>query len=155
MESYQPRKKIGMLHPRYKKVKCKRCTKKDNRKDVTVSKAMIKFENGSEIHSVDCDDSTRGKRANDMWMNQEIQCYSCSNKDICRYHGDYLEQVVHIIDVYDGVFDLTCNHYKSMEVLKTKKTVHDLGINSDEWNRDFDLLNRIRNGENLTKSDLK
>lgn len=145
MEGYQPKKKIGMLHPKYKKVKLPKGgfgLEKVNKKDTECkygklsnggtlvkpcdsptppppppSQLMIKFKNGSEIHSIDCNDGIRRQGANNLCTNNEIQCHSCSNKDICKYQGDYLEQVVHIIDVYDGVFDLNCNHYRTIEAL--------------------------------------
>lgn len=104
-----------MLHPRYKKTRLPKGgfgLEKVNKEDIKQSQLIVKFENGSEIHGIDCDDSIRGQSSNNIWMNQEIQCHSCCNKDVCKYHGDYLEQIVHIIDVYDGVFDLNCNHYK-------------------------------------------
>jgi hypothetical protein len=139
MNGYQPKKKVGMLHPKYKKAKMPRGgfgLEKVNRKDSTYeygklpnggtlvkpcdspppppppSQPMVKFKNGSKIHSIDCNDRVRGQSASDLWMHHEILCHSCSNKDICKYQGDYLEQVVHIVDTYSGVFDLNCNHYK-------------------------------------------
>lgn len=57
-------------------------------------------------------------------IDKPIQCHSCNNKDICKYQGDYLEQVVHIIDVYDGTFELNCNYYESeIKYFDTKTTI--------------------------------
>lgn len=80
----------------------------------------VKLKNGSEIYGLDCNESIRGQSASDIWINHEILCNVCINKDICKYKGDYLEQVVHIIDVYDGVFDLNCNHYRTIKALHVK-----------------------------------
>lgn len=137
MEGYQPKKRIGMLCSKYKKTKLPKGgfgLEKVNKKDTECkygklenggtlvkpcdspppppppSQLIVKFENGSEIHSVDCNNGIRGQSASNLWMNSEIQCNTCNNKDICKYQGDYLEQVVHIIDVYDGVFELDCKH---------------------------------------------
>lgn len=74
--------------------------------------SIIKFKNGSEIHSIDCDEGVRGQNAYNIWIDKEVLCHSCIVKDICKYHGDYLEQMVHIIDTYDRVFELNCNLYK-------------------------------------------
>lgn len=61
------------------------------------------------------------KNKNDSRIDQSILCYTCSNKDICKYQGDYLEQVVHIVDIYDGVFELGCNHYRHPKLIKIKE----------------------------------
>ena len=144
MEGYQPKKKIGMLHPKYKKIRPPRGSFGSNgvRVATTENRRSLK-------------DKLPPSPNKESIIDKPIQCHTCNNKDICKYQGDYLEQVVHIIDAYDGVFDLSCNHYKPIEVLKMKKTIYDIGINSEEWNKDLDLLNRVMNGENLTELDLK
>lgn len=82
----------------------------------------------------------RGQRASDIWINHSILCHSCKNKDICKYQGDYLEQVVHIIDVYDGIFELNCSNYEHPEVVymrKLEKTYED----------NIDLLETVMNSQ--------
>ncbi|GAA0102412.1 hypothetical protein UT300012_31270 [Paraclostridium bifermentans] len=144
MEGYQPKKKVGMLHPKYKKIRPPRGSFGSNGVRVTTT------ENRRSLK-----DKLPPTPNKERMIDKPIQCHTCSNKDICKYQGDYLEQVVHIIDVYDGVFDLSCNHYRSIEVLKMKKTIYDLGINSEEWNRDLDLSNNVLKSVNVTDLDLK
>ena len=144
MEGYQPKNRIGILHPRYKKVKIPRggfglekVNKEDSERKYgklpnggTLVKPCdsppppppskqptVKFKNGSEINSIGCDKGVRGRRVSDILKSHSVLCNSCKNKVICKFQGDYLGQFVHIIDIYDGVFELNCNHYKTIEAL--------------------------------------
>lgn len=125
MEGYQPKKGILM----------KRNFKKLKKEDLMTSDKLPRGGFGLEKHSnttfVKPTDRPapppqkqhiRGQRASDIWMSHSILCHSCKNKDICKYQGDYLEKVVHIIDTYDGVFELNCGNYEYIqkEVYKDK-----------------------------------
>lgn len=121
MKEYKSEKKrIGILHPRYGKLPnggtlVKPCDSPPP--PPPPKQPMVKFKNGSEIYDFDCNEGVRGQRASDLWIGHSVLCHSCKNRAICKFQDDYLEQFVHIIDIYNGVFELNCNHYKTIEAL--------------------------------------
>lgn len=124
MEGYQPKKGILM----------KRNFKKLKKEDLMTSDKLPRGGFGLKKHSnatfVKPTDRPappppkqhiREQRSNDIWINHEILCNSCKNKDICKYKGDYLRQDVHIVNSYNGIFELNCSHYEQPKLIKQKR----------------------------------
>lgn len=157
-----------------KDILMKRNFKKIKKEDLMISKKLPKGGFGLEKR-LPLEDKeppmSKFKNKNNSRIDQSILCHTCSNKDICKYQGDYLEQVVHIIDVYDGVFELNCSRYECIRIddgisddiidehlsiaIHSKNHEKYCSMISAMKDKDDELLKRIIEREDLTEADLK